>query len=873
MAGSAPRKHNRLHGVHDIFICHSSTDGPVASAICERLEAAGLRAWIAPRDPQPGLAYAGQIVAAIERCKVLLLVMSAGANASPHVLSEVELAKNRGRTILPVRIENVQPAPDLEFFIRSVHWYDAVGASPNDDFLGLARAVARLLSPSSAEGATEGREFAGVLATNLQVPQRALIGREPDLIRAKAALATSPIITIGGPGGVGKTCFAQQLAFESLAQFPDGVWFVDVSGVLHGTDVAATVATTIGARERADADIDQSVASFLAGKRALLIIDNCEHVLDAVASLLRTCRREAPETRFVTTSRRWLSVQGEKRVALNPLAAPAEDATRNDILASDAVRLFYERANDIGEPIPNDTESLESVASVCRRVDGIPLALEMAAGRLPALGLTELARRMADLFPTLKSRRRDIAERQKTIESLVAWSYELLSAAERRMLCRLSIFADAWTARTAAIVCSDEPLDPLQADDAIESLLDASFALPVAAGAERRRFRLYEVVRAFAERHEAQLPAAERAAIRAHHARYFAELARATAKAFGTVDEFAAFQAVWEHVGDVRAALEYSRTVDATSDVVVDLALGFARAGLQRGSYREGRMALDAIPAERGEADCLRGEYDVMLGNLSDARSWYERALDGATGTLRGRALYGLAWVDHLLGNIERAAGEIHAALAAYGDADAIWRLQARLVLANIELANGDRAAARAALDEALQEARHTGNRQAIAVCAGNAAVLAFYDDDLAAARHAIDEAITTTQETGLRTSQAYFLCCRGEIGLRDGKGDVYSDCMSSLRIIAPSGYLDVAGRCAESLAVLEARRAQPGRALELLAWARRHRQACGNVLDSDEGALVEWKIAQVTTDGSQVCSESMLKTIDDLIRFAGDAR
>ncbi|RJL30124.1 BTAD domain-containing putative transcriptional regulator [Bailinhaonella thermotolerans] len=382
---------------------------------------------------------------------------------------------------------------------------DELGVDPG-------RKLAELHSAILRQDPALGAPSAPAPAVRLPVPLGDLVGREAEAGEVERLLTAGRLVTLTGPGGVGKTRLALEAARRSAAAFPDGVWLAELgalpAGALPG-EVAELVAATVGVRDEAPTALADRLPELLRERRALLVLDNCEHVLASAARLTASLLRAAPGLRVLATSQMPLNVSGEALFAVPPL----EEA--------EAVRLFAERAAARTPGFTLDEENAEAVASICRRLDGIPLALELAATRVRALGVRELAERLDDRFRLLAAGPQDAPERQRTLRAMIDWSWEPLSEAERAVLRRLAVHADGCTLRAAEEVCGEEGLDVL---DLLAGLVDRSLVAVAEVGGVTR-YRLLESVAAYCR--ERLREAGELAEIERRHARHYAGLAAA----------------------------------------------------------------------------------------------------------------------------------------------------------------------------------------------------------------------------------------------------------------------------------------------------------------------------------------------------------
>lgn len=297
---------------------------------------------------------------------------------------------------------------------------------------------------------------------NLPVQLTSFIGREADLQDAKALFQQTRLLTFAGTGGVGKTRLAVQLAADVSDEFPDGVWFVDLAPLTGGVFVSPTVLSTIGVREEAERDTADTLTEHLRGKTALIILDNCEHVVAETAHLTEQLLRNCPKLKIVVTTR-------------EPLAIAAETIVRVSTFGeTEGVQLFLTRARTVAPSFALTPKNADLVGQICRRLDGIALAIELAAARVKMMSVEELWKRLDDRFRILTGGSRTALARQQTLRGLIDWSYNLLEDSEKVLLRRLAIFAGAFSLDSATAVCAFDPIDEFEALDILTRLIDKS---------------------------------------------------------------------------------------------------------------------------------------------------------------------------------------------------------------------------------------------------------------------------------------------------------------------------------------------------------------------------------------------------------------
>lgn len=390
---------------------------------------------------------------------------------------------------------------------------EELGADPSAELSALHTA---LLRGELGERAENRR-------TNLRAELTSFVGKDDDIAAVAALAVKHRLVTLTGPGGSGKTRLATETARTMLTELPDGAWLVELASVPAGGDLAQAALTAIGLRDqpmlggtRGGEPMDRLIAA-IRERAILLVLDNCEHVIEAAAAfadrLLGECRR----LRILATSREPLGITGEVLWQVEPLALPAADASE----ASPAVRLLRDRAELVRKDIGNDARTLSAMARICRALDGMPLAIELAAARLRTMSIDQLAHRLDDRFRLLTSGSRTALPRHKTLRAVVDWSWDLLTEAERGVLRRLSVFSGGASLEAAERVCGGEAFAGEQVLDVLTTLIEKS--LLVADGEATPRYRMLNTIREYAAHRLAEAGEDERA--RRAHLAYFTELA------------------------------------------------------------------------------------------------------------------------------------------------------------------------------------------------------------------------------------------------------------------------------------------------------------------------------------------------------------
>jgi len=443
--------------------------------------------------------------------------------------------------------------------------------------------------------ATTARGFLG----NLPAEVTSFVGRRGEVTAVRRMLTTSRLVTLTGAGGVGKTRLAQRAGAELRRGFPDGVWFVELAELRDADLVAVTVGEALGIREEEISPDAPGLAAFLADQQALLILDNCEHLVGACADLAETLLRACPELRILVTSRQSLRLDGEATLTVHPLSVPADvtSCTPADLARYESASLLVERATAVLPSFRVTDANCATIVKLCQALEGMPLAIELAVARLRVLSLEQILERLTDRYKLLSAGARNAPARQQTLRALITWSWDLCSDAERLLWSRVSVFSGGLELDAAEVVCADDRLPADTILDLIASLVDKSVL--TRAGDANVRYKMLEVTR---EHGAAELSAAgEHDDMARRHRDWYADLAARSDRDWVSPDQTALMQRLRHEQANLRVALEYSVTAGPP-----ETALRFA-ADLQnhwfvRGFLSEGRHWLDralAMPAPR----------------------------------------------------------------------------------------------------------------------------------------------------------------------------------------------------------------------------------------------------------------------------------
>jgi predicted ATPase/class 3 adenylate cyclase len=553
---------------------------------------------------------------------------------------------------------------------------------------------------------------------NLQVQVTEFIGRDQELVEVAKLLSRARVVTLTGSGGVGKTRLALQAAAEALPHYADGAWFVDLAAIDEETFVATAVATTMGLPEHRQGDREEALVGALVRRNALVVLDNCEHLVDSVARVVDVIVRRCPAVTVLATSQEGLGVDGEVTLAVRPL--------RED----EAERLFVERAEAVRHRFEVTVEVEEAVAALCRRLDGIPLAIELAAARVASMSPAAILERIDERFRLLGQGRRTARRRHQTLRAAVDWSYGLLSGAEQLVFERLAVFAGSFTLGAAEAVVADDDIDALDVLDLVSGLVAKSM-LQLDERFDSDRYRLLETMRDYGLERLAERGDLDR--LQHRHAAHYLEFAEQAARHFVGSDELPWFDRVNDELPNLRAALTFLRDGDDHA-AYLRLACALAQFWWIMGLYREGLAWLTSAMAigppepsrERAQALAIAGQVAIVLDRYDEGFAFIDQSItcsDAAGHTSCAVAFYALALAALVQNRPEDACRYSEEAIAtARADGDPYQLGQALSYAGNIIGLSHEGPYALELADEGLAIARELRNSGLLSLalqCAG----------------------------------------------------------------------------------------------------------------------------------------------------------
>jgi predicted ATPase/DNA-binding CsgD family transcriptional regulator len=649
---------------------------------------------------------------------------------------------------------------------------------------------------------------------NLPIQLTSFIGRCDELAELGRLLSESRLLTLMGVAGVGKTRVALQTASEVLRRFPGGVWMVPLASLTDASLIPSAMAVAIGLGEDPSRPLPDLLSDYLGDRSLLLVMDNCEHLIDGCAALVEHLLHACPALHILTTSREVLNLPGEIVWPVPPLSLPNPDLSdgAREALKSEGVQLFVERAQAAWPRFTFDNENAPAVAQICRRLDGIPLAIELAAARVRVLRPEEIAERLDDRFQLLAAGSRTGEPRHQTLRALVDWSYELLSEDEQLLFRRLSVFANGWTLEAAEAICAGGGIAHGVVLRLLGQLVDKSLVVVTDAGG-RTRYGLLETLRQYAAEKLAE--SGEAPELRHRHLRWFRELVEGMQPALSGPDQAVLMGRLETELSNIRIALDWSKTGPNALDEGLRLggALGifwyFLGHAAEGEGWLSGLLALapsgrdghnHSSSSEAGRAAVLMalGSLMVLQQRPGEARAVTVEALAlwRALGNSQGVAysLLRLGQAAQQEGELQQAEASLEESLVVSRQLDSQGLMGAALrELGVVAQARRDFERAQTLFEESLRLTYAEGGLRRVALALTWLAGLAVEQGAPQVARARLSEALSLAERSGLRVGFAPAL-------------EILA-CLSAMES-QPAHALRLAGAAASATGVLGAREA-----------------------------------------------------------------
>jgi predicted ATPase/DNA-binding CsgD family transcriptional regulator len=692
---------------------------------------------------------------------------------------------------------------------------------------------------------------------NLPIQLSSFIGRERAMAEIKHLLLTTRLLTLTGAGGSGKTRLALQVAADLLSQFDHGVWWVELAALTDAVLVPQQVISSLGLSEQPGCSLLDTLSEALQPKKLLLVLDNCEHLVAACAQLVETLLRSCPGLRILATSREAFNIPGETIWPVPSLDVP--DAYHlppvEGLVKYEAVHLFIERAVSVLPAFKITQENASAVAQVCRRLDGIPLAIELAAARVKVLSLEQIATRLDDSYRLLASGSRIALPRQQTLQATIDWSYNLLSEKERILFRRLSVFLGGFTLEAAEAVCAGDGIEQDEVLDLLSHLVDKSLVAVVEGGGEVR-YRLLETIRQYGQN---KLPEfGETASLRRSHRDWYLGFAeRAASQVLG------AEQAKWfdrlevEH-DNLRAALGWSLE-SGEAENAAQLGIALWRFWQVRGYMSEGRSFLERALAGFSEQTPVRAKALHAAGDLASFQGDYRRAktlLEESLDLCRelldrqgaGYALISLGIMTQNEGDYKGAVIFLEESLQLFREGED--RFGMTLALAGLGLSVlylGEYERASVLCEESLALSRERGDPRSTASALTNLGISALERGDDERAKVLCEESLAIRRKLGHKGGCAHTLIILGRITMHQGDYDRATACYEeSLALRQETGEKEGIAAALEGLAAVAGMQGQPVSAARLYGSAESLRNMLGAPLTPIDRSYYEQSVAAV---------------------------
>lgn len=653
------------------------------------------------------------------------------------------------------------------------------------------------------------------LHANLPIPLTSFIGRERELAEVTDLLTGARLLTLIGAGGCGKTRLALQLAKDTEDAFPDGVWAVELAPLKDPALLPQSVALALGVQEAQRQPLTESLSNYLKRKHLLLVLDNCEHLRTAIAQLAQTLLLAAPNLKILATSREALSLAGETTYLVPSLSLPTPpdpsstqiDSTSSSELALyDAPTLFIERAKVVSSNFSVTQQNAAAIVRVCERLDGVPLAIELAAARARVLTVEQIAARLDDRFTLLTSANpTTVIPRHQTLRAAIDWSYDFLSAQEQKLFRRLSVFAGGFTIEAAEAICSDKDSAHHQIFDVITELVDKSMLVADSAGRVETRYRLLETMREYAR--EKLMASSELDETCQRHLNYFVRFAEEAGPRLLSTEQLTWLKRLEAEHDNLRAALQWSLAKE-NSDAALRLAgsvfwfwylrahwsegLGWLEQALaldereqkrRRAKAAEGYTASPAQVAHRAKAICGAGllqweasvKPDAGRARLEEGlRLW--RTLDDKWWLAVTLAISCAGLVSMTEGGIVTARDRLQEGVAIAQEVDdkfplasCLYALGMTLIWVELGAGRTQFDAGRALLEEGVALARAVGERSTLSSALLNLALVIHFQGEDKAALTLAEEALAAAREIGSKIEMGLTMYTAGAITLALG--------------------------------------------------------------------------------------------------------
>jgi predicted ATPase/DNA-binding SARP family transcriptional activator/DNA-binding CsgD family transcriptional regulator len=724
---------------------------------------------------------------------------------------------------------------------------------------------------------------------NLPASRTSFVGREHEMLDVKRQLAMTRLLTLTGSGGSGKTRLVLEIARSQVGAYPDGVWLVELAPISEAELVPQTVARALEIREQPGLPLTDTLVDALRAKKMLLILDNCEHLIDAVGELVALLLDSCPRLRILTTSREALGAVGEVIWPVPLLAVPdlSSLTTVARLEGYEAIRLFVDRARQRNPAFALRSEIAQAVAQICVRLEGLPLAIELAAARIKVLPPKALLDRLEYRLKLLTGGPRELSERQRTLRSTIEWSHALLDEGEQLLFARLAAFSGGRTLEAIEAICNTKGDLPVDAFEGVSSLLDKSLLRQEEGPNEEPRFVMLETIHEFA--HEKLDERRDAEPIKQAHAQYFLALAEEANPELKEPHQLELLERLEAEHDNMRAALSWALQRGETE---VALRLGGALwwFWLVRGHYGEGRRWLEATlaidgrgsPESRAMALAGAGTLASEQGDLD----WAKEACEEGLKLLAHEAwearevklclLACLGWVAWRREEHGQATQLFEESLALSREMSDTWWLASSLQgLATVSYSRGDSERATELYEQSMDLFREQGDKRGLAISLGNLAMVVYSQGDLGRAAQLTEEAVALLRELGTRGGVSIGLYNLGWMALlQDDLSSAAKLYRESLSLSWDSGLTPLVQNTLEGVACVAGAKGEAERAARLWGAAQALHETKGIPRDTDFLAEADARISAVRLGmGEEAWEEAWRKgramTLDEVVSYA----
>ena len=718
--------------------------------------------------------------------------------------------------------------------------------------------------------------------TNLPVPFTSFIGREKEQEEIINLIGRNRLVTLAGAGGIGKTSLAIQVGYKLRNEFPNGIWSIALDSLSDPALVPQTVASVFDIQETPDRPVTEILTNVLREKSVLLILDNCEHLLDACSQLSTTLLMNCPNLKILATSREVLNITGEAIYSTPSLSVPQGDVVNEKLNEYESIRLFSERAALALFSFKLTKENAQAIVEICRKLDGIPLAIELAAARVNILQATEILNQLQNSFTLLSSDNRMALSRHQTLQASLDWSWGLLNGGEQRLMRQLAVFAGGWTLESAQAICNGDVLN------LISALVKKSLIEVKQEAGRETRYRFHEMIRQYAR--EKLIVSDEGEHLRNRHLKYFLRFSENAESALRGPTQVEWMMRLNNERDNIRAALEWADKTDVQAGLYMS---GWLLRFWQEFDYREGESWLSkflekpesqAYPRARAKAlyaygitlhqteqnsllgktaeECLalyrasgdqQGEIDglIVLGrftwaseNIALARELYQQALDLAESL---GDVWRKAFVLGHLGALGPECTFHWKAAIPLAREQGDWRLLMDLLgsLGHAEVLDGDIESAKKNLDEALQLSQTSKFKRTMLYIPRALSRIEMIKGNVEKARAILEESVNTAVELGVRETYLWNRADLGRVIVQQGNiTEARSVFVETTQEFLKNGIIGGVYYSLEGMAGLYVTANKPSMAARLIGWADAMREKASSARPFVEQADVDKIIA-----------------------------